>query len=212
MVNDKKNVLFVGAHPDDIEIGCGGILAKHVDIGDDVFVLIMTKGEMGNHHPELEECFKSLALLGVKKENIVFGEFQDGYLKDDQNSVNFIEKYIKKFNINRVYTHHPNDRHQDHRNCSNAVSAATRRNISEILLFEGPSTRIPVEFHYFVEITEKYMDQKIKALNCYQTQIEKGGLNIKKIINLAEVYGCDHNTAFAEAFALNHLFRGKNEI
>ena len=121
MVN--KNILFVGAHPDDIEIGCGGTISKHLSMGDNVYVLVLSNGEKGKHPAKFEECLDSMEFLKVKPENIIFGNFPDGYIKDDQYTVNFIEEYVKKFKIHRIYTHHPNDRHQDHRNCSNAVSA-----------------------------------------------------------------------------------------
>jgi LmbE family N-acetylglucosaminyl deacetylase len=212
MKSMRKNVLFVGAHPDDIEIGCGGAISKHLNFGDNVFVLILTHGEMGNHPPKLNECMDSLKLLNIKQENIIFGNFSDGFLKDDCHTVNFIEKFIKRFEINRIYTHHHNDRHQDHRNCSNAVSAASRKNIPEILLFQGPSTKVPFEPHYFIGISEDDLNKKINALKCYETQIKKGILNVRIIKSIAEVHGFNHHTEYAEAFEINHFFKGKNEI
>jgi LmbE family N-acetylglucosaminyl deacetylase len=207
---NKRRILAVGAHPDDVELGCGGVLVKHLDLGDEVHVLVMTNGDKGNHTMNREECLASLDSLGVKKENIFFGNFPDGFLRDDFNTVSLIESYIKKLNITRVYTHSPSDRHQDHRSCSLSVSSAAR-NISEIFLFQGPSTKAPFDPHYFIEISEKQLGKKLKALGNYKTQIAKGIVNVQAIDCLARLNGAHHKTDCAEAFALNHaLKRGKD--
>ena len=206
-----QNVLAIGAHPDDIELGCGGTLAKHLDLGDNVFVLVMTNGEKGRHALRREECLASLKKLGLKEKNIFFGNFPDAYLNDDFESVNFIEDLIKKLNISRVYTHYPNDSHQDHRKLSNAVSAAARK-VPEILLFQGPSTRVPFGPHYYIELLEEHFQKKIKALSCYSTQIKKGIVNLDWVISILKVNGLLYNKKYAEAFAVNHFFRGYKDV
>ena len=207
---ENKNILVIGAHPDDVELGCGGTIAKHLNLGEKVFVLVMTNGDKGNHVQDRSECIASFSILGVPQENIFFGNFLDGFLTDSQDVVNLIEDYIKRLNISRIYTHHPNDRHQDHRNCSNAVSSAARK-ISEILLFQGPSTKHPFEPHYFVELSHENLKKKLNALSCYKTQIEKGIVDLKWIEHLAGFHGIPQQSNYVEAFAINHVFkRGKD--
>ncbi len=202
------NVLAVGCHPDDIELGCGGTLAKHIERGDNVYVLVLTNGEKGKHHPHLQECLASMRKLRVKE--FFFGNFSDGYVRDNHMVVDYIESIIKRLNINRVYTHFPNDTHQDHRNCSRAVSAAARK-IREIFLYQGPSTHPMFEPHYFIEISKPQLDKKIQSLKCYKSQIKKGIVNVDWVKSLAGVHGIYCNTQYAEAFALNHVFQeGKN--
>jgi N-acetylglucosamine malate deacetylase 1 len=207
----KQNILAVGAHPDDIELGCGGTLVKHMDLGNNVFVLIMTNGERGNHPQDRSECTKSLRKLGIKKKNIFFGNFPDTYLVDNSDTVNFVEKLIKKLKISRVYTHHPIDRHQDHRACSNAVSSAARK-VSEIFLFQGPSTKYPFEPHYFIELKNEHIKKKIDALHCYKSQINKGIVDLDWARNIAQIHGILHGKLQAEAFAINHLFRSDGDV
>lgn len=211
MEKRELNILAVGAHPDDVELGCGGTLAKHIELGDNVFILVMTNGEQGKHASDREECLESLKKLGISEQNIFFANFSDGYLEDNQRVVDFIESYIKKLNITRVYTHCPNDRHQDHRHCSYATSSAARK-VAEILLFQGPSTKQPFEPHYFVALSEKQLNKKIESLDSYQTQISKGIVNLDWIKNLAGVIGIPHGDKYAEAFAINHFFRKENEV
>jgi LmbE family N-acetylglucosaminyl deacetylase len=195
-----------------LRLDVGGAISKHLEIGDSVFILIMSKGEKGNHASKLGECLCSLKLIGVEKENIVLGNFPDGFIKDDLTTVSFVEKQIDKFSIDRVYTHHYEDRHQDHRNCSYAVSAAARRKVKEVFLFQGPSTKVTFEPHYFIGLSEEHMIKKIESLNCYKTQVEKGILNIEVIKALARFHGFNHDCIYAEAFEANHVFRGENEV
>ncbi len=208
---DKNNILIVGAHPDDAELGCGGTIAKHISLGDNVFVLIMTNGDKGNHILDMRECLESMKILGLQRENIFFANFEDGFLSDSQEVVNLIENHIIELNIVRVYTHHPNDRHQDHRHCSYAVSSAARK-IPEIFLFQGPSTKNPFEPHYFVELSEENIKKKIQALSCYHTQISKGIVNLKWAEHLACFHGMLQQSTYAEAFAINHLFKKGDNV
>ncbi len=207
MQNKPMHILAVGCHPDDIELGCGGTIAKHRSLGDEVYALILTNGEKGNHAPNHEECLASLKKLNV--DHVFFGNFRDGYVVDNQQVVEFIETIIKRHAINRVYTHDPRDRHQDHRNGSRAVSAAARK-VPEIFLFQGPSTHPTFEPHYFVELSKDQITKKLSALKCFKSQIHKGIVNLRWIEQLAGVHGASCNTQYAEAFALNHMFkRGK---
>lgn len=203
----KRNILAVGAHPDDVELGCGGSISKHLSLGDEVYVLVMTNGEKGGHSPQRQECLSSLKRLGVKEENIIFGNFSDGSIEDNLNVVNFIEEIIRDLGIDRVYTHYFNDRHQDHRNCSLAASSAARK-VSEIFLYQGPSTKAPFEPHYFIELREEDLNKKIASLESYETQIKKGVVSLEWIKNLAVVNGIPYGKKYAEAFAINHFFRG----
>lgn len=207
----NNNILAVGAHPDDIEFGCGGTIAKHLQLKDSVYVLIMTNGEKGSHSCINDECLNSLKSLGLKKDHIFFGNFADGFIKDDQKTVSFIENLIKKLNIKKVYTHYPKDRHQDHRYCGLAVSSAARK-VPEILLFQGPSTSPEFEPHYFVDLLKENLDKKMKSLEAYKSQISKGIISLKLAEGLSKINGFYSNTEYAEAFEINHIVKGKDNV
>lgn len=212
MRKDKNsNILAVGSHPDDIELGCAATIVKHLENGDRVYALILTKGEMGGHIADQSECFDSLTKLGVKKEDIFFGNLSDGFVSDSRETVNLIEELITKLNINRVYTHDYHDRHQDHRNCSKAVSSAARK-VEEILLFQGPSTDVSFQPHFFEKITPTQLKKKISALASYKSQVKKGIVELRRVSLQAGVNGGFCNSRYAEAFALNHLIRGETDV
>ncbi len=205
------NILFIGSHPDDIELGCAGTVSKHIALNDNVYVLVMTNGENGGHTPTMQECYNSLKSLGVKESNIILGNFRDGFLSDDCKTVSFIEGHIKRLSITKVYTHDPHDRHQDHRHCSMAVSAAARK-VPSILLFQGPSTNVLFEPHYFVELEESHLSKKLECLGKYESQIKKGCFKLDWIQSLAGVNGQMCNARYAEAYAINHIFEGGNRV
>ncbi|MBU0959612.1 MAG: PIG-L family deacetylase [Nanoarchaeota archaeon] len=206
-----NKIMAIGAHPDDIELGCGGTIVKHLEAGDEVFVIIMTEGEQGGHALNREECLNSLDLLGIQPQNIFFGSFPDGSLTDNNHAVNFIEEIINRYGITKVYTHYPGDRHQDHRNCSNAVSSAARR-IPEILLFEGPSTNVSFEPHYFIELSEEQIKKKVDSLGCYKSQINKESINLPWVVSLAKTHTTKTFAKYSEAFAINHILKKDKDV
>ena len=127
-----KNVLAIGAHPDDIEFGCFGTLKKHKDQGDNVTLLVMTQSDVKDSHKgevtrdsiiSKNEATQAAKLLDVE---LILGPFQDTKVPFNSKSVDFIEKIIKRKNINWVYTHWAGDTHQDHINTLNATMASAR--------------------------------------------------------------------------------------
>lgn len=205
------NIMCIGAHPDDIELGSAGTILKHLQNGDEVYALILTNGEMGNHPIDRRECLDSLKKIGIKNENIVFGNFPDGFVEANLKTIKFIEDNLKKYKIQRVYTHSPDDRHQDHRNLSLSVTSAARK-IPEIFHFQGPSTHLSFVPHYFIELSKEEVDKKIESLSCYKTQVEKGIIDIEFAKNIAIVNGKAVNAGFAEAFFINHLLRSGKDV
>ena len=186
------NVIAIGAHPDDIEIGCGGTLLKHVLCGSKVLVLMLTKGEKGGDpNIRISETYASLKIL--KLNNIIFGDFPDtnifSYLTD---VINFIENYVKNFKPDRVYTTSKHDRHQDHIATSIATIAACR-NVSQILAYETPSSLNSFKPDTFVDI-EDTLKYKVKALQSHNTQEKKNYTKIEAIIGLAKFRGQQSNT------------------
>lgn len=211
-MNEKRNVLFVGAHPDDVELGCGGTIAKHLELGHNVYVAVLTRGEQGFHAPDLAEGRAALAYLGIPSENIYFGNFPDGSVPQTRESVQFIEDVVKRHDITRIFTHTTRDRHQDHRAVSYAASSAGR-NTAEVLLYRSPSTHTNFDPHYFIQLDDRHVQAKLGALGKYETQVQKGIVNLSAIEALAKVDGFNANhVSYAEAFELNHILRGGNDV
>ena len=95
-------VLAVGAHPDDVELGCGGTLALHKMKGDKVYLLVLTRGEAsGDSKTREDECRKAAGLLHV--DGLFFGGIQDTKVHDGRETIDAIEKIIDEVKPDIIY-------------------------------------------------------------------------------------------------------------
>jgi len=135
----KATILAIGAHPDDIEFGCGGTLIKYTMRGHRLFLQILTEGGLGAAKPtRIEEQMASKAILGA--EDIFWGGYEDTHLIVDIELIGKIEEVIKKVKPDFIFCNYPDDTHQDHRHLAQAVMSATRY-IRNVLFYEGPTTQ-----------------------------------------------------------------------
>lgn len=209
--NKVPTILAIGAHPDDIEVGCGGTLKVLADLGYKVYGVILTDGEKGgDREKRLREASSSARILGL--ENIFFEHFYDGKVLFDVDTVTAIEKHIQKFQPQKIFTHAKEDRHQDHWSCSCATQAAARRSVKEILMYEiYGSTTSCFAPHYIVDISEA-IKSKIASLKVHQSQLEKGVLNLEGLREHAGSIGKEHGYKYAEAFEINHLLFDRERL
>lgn len=121
----KLDILAIGAHPDDVELGCGGTLAKEVARGKKVGIIDLTRGELGTRgtaetrDAESEDAAK---ILGVEvRENM---EFADGFFVNDKKHQLELIKMIRKYKPEIVLCNAIDDRHIDHAKGSQLVSDA----------------------------------------------------------------------------------------
>jgi len=194
-------VLAIGAHPDDIEFGCGGTLALHAKAGHDVYLLVMTEGHKGGEKAvRKEEQHNAARLLNPKE--LFWGKYDDTELTPNMNDlVHDIEAVIKRINPDLTFVNHQEDTHQDHRALAKAAVSATRY-VKNVLFYEGPTTQ---EFspNVFVDIKEA-MDDKINMLLAHQSQVTKTNIEGLSIIDIARSIavfrGIQGRVQFAEGF------------
>ena len=121
----KVDILAFGAHPDDVEMGCGGTIAKSSASGKIVGIIDLTKGELGtNGTPELREKEANLAseIIGAKfRLNL---EFQDGFIFNNKESQIEVVKAIRKFRPDIILSPTQIDRHSDHGKASDLIYEA----------------------------------------------------------------------------------------
>ena len=213
-------ILCIGVHPDDIELGIGGTLQKHVSRNDEIEVLILTDGkrdEKGYHisSPERRnESIQGLNHLGVL--NVKFFSLKE--IVNTPLVMGPIEKEIRSFKPDRIYTHSVHDRHQEHRRCFEMVQSIGRYT-REILLFEVYSCT--PEFHptYFIELSEKNLEKKIEAIKFHKSQFKENTLLIDKIISANSIFRAYSNYGgrreflpLVEAFEVLKIFRIEDRI
>ncbi|MCB0861829.1 MAG: response regulator [Solirubrobacterales bacterium] len=163
----RESVLAIGAHPDDIEIGVGGILIRHVARGDRVTLLTMTGGEQGGDTAErARESERAAGLIGAK---LFHRELADTSVSDGGLTISTIKEVIDEVNPTTVYTHSSRDVHQDHRNVHSATLVAAR-GVPRIYCYQAPSTTVEFKPTKFMAIDD-YIDDKLEAIAAYDSQV-----------------------------------------
>ena len=181
----KVDILAIGAHPDDVELGCGGTLAKLIADGKTVAVVDLTQGELGTRGTNItraEEAAESTQIMGyVNRENL---QMRDGFLLNNEEHQMKIVKMIRKYQPEILFANSIDDRHPDHAKASKIVSDACF--LAGLVKIETKLDGVKQEtwrpkqiFNYiqwkhitpdFVFDISKYMDKKIEACLAYKTQ------------------------------------------
>jgi LmbE family N-acetylglucosaminyl deacetylase len=175
------NILAIGAHPDDIELGCGGLLVKAAKNGHNVYMYTLTRGEAsGDPHRRTNELINSAKVIGAKK--LWIDNFPDTHLSVSSDLINHIERIILKTGADLVLTHSMCDIHHDHRASATATVEAGRF-ASNILSYEIPLTRDfkPQVFHDISDV----INEKICLVRLFKSQRDKVYLHSNAIIGLA---------------------------
>jgi len=202
----KMNILGIGAHPDDIEFGCGGTLIKYVDRGHVLYLLVMTGGELGAPiATRTEEQLESKSILGA--ERIFWGGYEDTQLVVNQDVISKIEDVIADVRPDLIFCHFPDDTHQDHRHLAQTTVSATRY-IRNVLFYEGPTTQ-NFKPNVFVDISDT-LDRKIEVLKAHRSQVMKTNIEDLSIVEIARssanFRGIQARVKFAEGFCPLRLF------
>jgi LmbE family N-acetylglucosaminyl deacetylase len=192
-----RRVLAVGAHPDDVELGCGGALAAHREAGDDVGILVVTGGQNGpgNNRQRVREQEAAAAVLDV---DLYWGHLTDCAVQCDVGCVAVIEQVLERTGADVVYVHAPDDSHQDHRAVAAATLSAARAR-SRVLHYRSPSS---LQFHptIFVDIGD-HLDLKITALRCHESQVAGSPMVDPEVVQAsARFFGAQARVRYAEGF------------
>tara|TARA_B100001094_G_scaffold228308_1_gene222857 strand:+ start:504 stop:1151 length:648 start_codon:yes stop_codon:yes gene_type:complete len=207
------NVLAIGAHPDDIEFGCGGTLINHKDNGDKVIYVCMTDtqsidkttGKVIRSHEQLKKETQCAAdELGV--DEIHYLPFTDLNVPFSFESVSQLERIIKQCRADVIYTHWAGDSNQDHIATFRTTMAAARY-IPNVYCYEQipipRHTENPMRINHYSDITNSF-DDKIKAAECHQSQFKKykeAGFDVtENLTTLAKFRGIQANCQYAEGF------------
>jgi LmbE family N-acetylglucosaminyl deacetylase len=194
------NVLALGAHPDDIEYGCGGMLTKYAERGHDVFLWIASDGSLGGEGAvRRQEQADSALIMGARE--IFWGDYRDTEVPLTRELIGRIETVIKLIQPRMIFVHYPDDTHQDHRNLAQGTMSATRY-VPNFLFYEGPTTQ-NFSPNCFTDV-EKVLDKKLACLEAHRSQVAKTNIEDLTILELAvssaNFRGIQARVKYAEAF------------
>lgn len=226
MSNLKERILFIVAHPDDDILGSGGTIAKLSKKGSIIHVVFLTDGETSRDnildpnkliHKRKNNAKKALKILGCNSTD--FLNYQDQRLDSLEflDIVKNIEKIIKSFKPDKIFTHYENDLNLDHQITCRAVVTASRpksgSNINELIFFEIPSStnwNLTKEFkpNYYIDISST-LSLKKKALNIYKDEMRPfpHPRSIKAIESLSYYRGSSSGCKAAEAFIIGRKIK-----
>lgn len=196
MTEATVDVLAIGAHPDDIELGCGAALLAHRRAGHAVTMLVMTAG-LGDAEAQARpaEQEEAAALLGAR---LLWAGFPDGQIPVGGSAVQMIENAIAQSGAGIIYTHTAADSHQDHRAVAAATAAAARK-AQRVLCYESP-TSLRFSPTHFVDV-EGLVEAKLGLIRAHLSQVMKNGLvDMEAVEAQARFRGFQARVRHAEAF------------
>ncbi len=227
----KLDILAIGVHPDDVELGCSGTLMKQIDKGYKVGILDLTKGELGTRgdaNTRANEVEASSKILGVHvRENLGFA---DGFFVNDKEHQLALTKVLRKYQPEVVISNAKYDRHPDHgRSAQLTYDACFLSGLAKIETeLDGQKQKpfrpralyhyiqaIHAEPHFVVDITA-YYERKLQAILAFKSQFhDPESTEANTFISSPEFlefvkaravhFGVPLGVKYAEAFTVNRI-------
>jgi len=198
---DGLKVLCLGAHCDDIEIGCGGtimrLVKEHV-VQHLKWVVFTSSEERAAEAKSSAEHF----VRGCKEKDIVIKKFKDGFLPYEASQIKNLFEEIKPFNPDIIFTHYRHDLHQDHR----TVCELTWNTFRNHLIFEYEIPKYDGDLgnpNCYVTLNEEITEEKVNVItNCFRSQAGKQWFDKETFCSLMRIRGIESAspTKYAEGF------------
>ena len=164
----REVVLAIGAHPEDVEIGCGGILLRHVARGDGVHLLTLTGGESrGPRVAHADEQRRAAKLIGAR---LIRRDLRDALAAEGDATIDAIKVVVDEIGPDVVYTHSDRDSRQDHRSVYRATLAAAP-GVPGIYCYQSPSTTVDFRPTRFVAI-DAFVERKVEVIGAYGSRVK----------------------------------------
>jgi len=199
-----NNILILAPHTDDGEFGCGGSIAKFLEKGNNVYYVAFSTAKQsvpeGLPQDILEKEVKvATKRLGIKPENLIIYGFEVrklNYFRQD--ILEELVKLKKEIDPDLVFLPSPNDLHQDHNTVAMEGIRAFKQ--TSILAYEVPWNNLNFNNQCFIKLDKKHIEQKVYALDAYNSQKTRHYATEEFIYSLAKTRGVQVNSEYAEAF------------
>ena len=194
-----RRVLFLGAHPDDIELGCGACI-HHIAPLSDVMCVTFSDNQ-GNPllGKVVEEHYRAMEILGVPKDRVVLGPFTTRVFPHERQEIlEYLLKLRREFEPEIIFVHSRQDIHQDH----NTMTEETLRAYRGVTVLGYDVVRSSYDFfpHFLVQVNEQDVGAKIQALSQYQTYGDKYYFSPELTRAISIRHGALAELPFAEGF------------
>jgi N-acetylglucosamine malate deacetylase 1 len=172
------NVLAVGAHFDDLELGCSGTLISHVNKGDRVVMLVITDSAYNNHAGDLirgkdianDEGVKAAQIIGAE---LICMNYETFLVPFEESLTREISRYIEECDIDMIYCPWVHDLHRDHYLAAKNTLMAGRH-VPRFLMYRCNyyDTEQPFRGNFYSDITD-VMDKKIDVIKAHKSELER---------------------------------------
>lgn len=194
-----ESVLCIGAHPDDIELGCGALIADIVDQTNVVCVTLSDNQKNPLLEKLVEEYNNSMSILGLKPENAILHDFTTRRFQAARQEILEVMVGLKKqYHPEVVLVHTAKDIHQDHQTITEEALRAFRG--TTVLGFDVLRSSYGFFPDFLVEVSEEAVKTKIRALKAYKTYSDKYYFDESIIHATAIRHGALAERPFAEGF------------
>ncbi len=205
-----KKVLVLSPHTDDAELGAGGTIARFLDEGKEVHLIIFSKCEdsVPNGLPKdtlRKECLKSMNIMGILPERVNLLDYKvRTFPERRQKILEDLLQFNLRYKPDLVLAPSSQDMHQDHAVIYWESLRAFKKEAS-IWGYENPWNNLTFTTDIFVRLEAKHLERKIRALKEYQSQSHRGYMDEKNIRSLVCTRGAQLDVPYAEAFELIRL-------
>ncbi len=163
-----KKICFIGAHPDDIELGCAAVIARISGQADLRCVTLSDNQKNPALKSLIEEHYQSMSLLGLPREKVLVEQFETRKFPDQRQEIlEYLIKFNQVFHPDIVFTHTTADLHQDHKTVTEECLRAFRG--TTVLGYDVIRSSYGFFPNFLVEVNETEVNQKVKALAAYTT-------------------------------------------
>ncbi len=199
MLFHGKKVCFIGAHPDDIELGCGAFISNIIGKADILCVTLSDNQKNPSLTHLVEEHQRSMAILGVQPGQIRLESFVTRRFPElRQEILEYLYKLNHEYQPDIVITHTRADIHQDHQQTTEEVLRAFRG--TTVLGFDAVRSSYGFFPHFLVEVSEADVERKIRALAEYSTYGDKYYFSAEVLRATLVRHGALAERPYAEGF------------
>ena len=197
-------ILILAPHTDDGEFGCGGSIAKFVETGTEIYYAAFSLAEESVPPPNPKNILEievkaATKVLEIKPDHLLLYRYQVRHFATHRQSI--LEDLVKlnlEIKPDLVFMPSLHDLHQDHSTISMEGLRAFKK--TSILAYEMPWNNLNFSTQSFIKLSEKHIDKKIKALECYKSQSSKDYASEQFIRSLALTRGTQIGVKYAESF------------
>jgi len=199
------NVLFVGAHNDDIEIHCMATLLKLNDLGHKIYYLAFCRCEdLSRNKNLMNEWKQSKKILDEQGVDVAIHDLENRRFPDQAQMVRTtLEVYRNHMKIDLVFSHSPDDIHQDHETVGKEVRRVFK--YQSILFYGGPHSNPKLQHDFFISIDSDLLRRKMEIWSLFKSQHRLFNGKSNYLTNLLMHFGALAGTEFAEGFKIHRM-------